>query len=180
VLDGTWFKKAIAEWEARQPRKPEIVRPGNSMRASYYTEKILPIYRQAFNDLKAHSEQLRPKAPSHLRHSWLFQEDNDPSHGTKNKDSQPAIYKQCHDIECIFHPANSPDLNPIEGIWNVIKNRVKRYLWEIDDVATLKQALQNEWQQVTQDQIQARINEMPWRVGQVYEHPEKRVKSDLW
>jgi hypothetical protein len=63
---------------------------------------------------------------------------------------------------------------------NIIKNRVKQYLWDIYDVATLKAALQREWKAATQDQIQARINEMQWRCGQVYDTPGKRVKSDLW
>ena len=80
----------------------------------------------------------------------------------------------------LIHPANSPDLNLIEGIWLIIKERVRRRLYEINTIKELKAALQHEWSQVTQDQIQARINEMPYRCGEVYANPKKRVKTNLW
>jgi hypothetical protein len=31
------------------------------------------------------------------------------------------------------HPAKSPDLNPIEGIWNIIKQRLRRRIFYSDE-----------------------------------------------
>jgi hypothetical protein len=107
-------------------------------------------------------------------------EDNDLSLGTKNDKSLPAIYRQENGMLRLYHPPNSPDLNPIEGIWLIIKERVRRKLHEINTINELKAALQLEWSNVRQDQIQARINEMPFRCGQVHRHPETRVKTGLW
>ena len=47
------YQQRVREWEARKAREPEIVRPGNSMRASYYVEKILPILCDGYEALKA-------------------------------------------------------------------------------------------------------------------------------
>jgi hypothetical protein len=91
-----------------------------------------------------------------------------------------ARYRRRHGVWRLQHPANSPDLNLIEGIWNIIKERVCRRLHKINTIDELKAVLQAEWKRVTQDQIQARINEMAWHVGEVFAHPEKHVKSDLW
>ncbi|KAF2831775.1 hypothetical protein CC86DRAFT_367052 [Ophiobolus disseminans] len=63
---------------------------------------------------------------------------------------------------------------------NIIKERVRRKLHNINTIDELRAALQQEWKAVTQDQIQARINEMPYRVGQVFAHPDKRCKTSLW
>ncbi|KAF2819655.1 hypothetical protein CC86DRAFT_362637 [Ophiobolus disseminans] len=47
-----------------------------------------------------------------------------------------------------MHPAKSPDLNLIEGIWNIIKERVRCKLHNINTIDELKAALQQEWKAV--------------------------------
>jgi hypothetical protein len=177
--EAQWVER-LARWEAEKSRQPDVYKPGNSMRASYYTDKILPVYANAFHQLQTRSNELRSSVSRNDRYNWYLIEDNDPSHGTKNTNSLPAIYRRREGIVRLQHTANSPDLNPIEGIWNIIKERVRRQLHEINTIDELKSALQREWKAVTQDQIQARINEMPYRVGQVFAHPDKRCKTELW
>lgn len=174
------FHHRMLQWEAEKARTPEIKKPGNSMRASYYTEKILPIYNAAYWSLKARSDQLRPHVAPQLRYTWWLQEDNDPSHGTRNHDSLPAEYKRQHGILTFKHPANSPDLNPIEGLWNIIKERVKQYLDSINSITELKEALQREWKEIQLNEVQQRIMEMPARVRQVHNFPYVRAKGETW
>jgi hypothetical protein len=174
------YHDRVRQWEAEKARIPEVIKPGNSMRASYYTEKILPVYRDALYALQARSNELRGRVHRNDRYNWFIVEDNDPSHGTRNDDSLPAHYRKQHGMRRIVHPANSPDLNPIEGIWLVIKERVRRRLHEINSIAELKAALQLEWSRVRQETVQDRIKEMPWRCGQVLNHPETRVKTKVW
>lgn len=149
------------------------------MRASYYTDKLLPVYCAAYYDLQAQSDELRSHLPREQRYSWFLVEDNDPSHGTRNKESLPAKYKQHDKMRCLPHPANSPDLNPIEGILSIIKERVRRQLDEINSIAELRQRLQTEWKTVSMEQIRARIMEMQYRCGQAWADPTARVKTDL-
>jgi hypothetical protein len=174
------YEARVREWEAAKAREPVIAKPGNSMRAIYYVENILPKYCTAYNSLVARSDELRAEVPVEQRYRWYLLEDNDPSHGTRNANSLPAIYKQDRGVEVISHPANSPDLNPIEGIWNIIKERVRQQLYNLNTIAELKAALQREWKAIDQETIQQRVLEMQYRCGQVYRHPKVRVKTDLW
>lgn len=137
-------------------------------------------YAAAYHQLQACSNELRGHLHREDRYNWNLIEDNDLSYGTRNPRSLPALYRRRKGVEGLMHPANSPDLNLIEGIWNIIKERVRRALHNINNIDELKAALQQEWKAVTQDQIQVRINEMPYRVGQVFAYPDKRCKTSLW
>jgi hypothetical protein len=57
------------------------------------------------------------------------------------------------------HPAQSPDLVPIEGIWLIIKQRLRGHKWKT--VAQFRNAIQQEWDRITLQEIRDRINEMP-------------------
>ena len=50
-------------------------------------------------------------------------------------------YKDTHSITNLNHPTQSPDLNPIEAIWNIIKQRLRRRIFNSEEV---KEALQEE------------------------------------
>jgi transposase len=56
---------------------------------------------------------------------WIFQENNDPSHGTRKKGLAQHL-KEFNWVNTLSYPPQSPDLNPMEGIWNILKQRVRR------------------------------------------------------
>ena len=174
------FDARMRVWEAELSPTPHIQKPGNSMRAIYYVEKILPLYCTAYTSLVARSDSLRASVPIQQRYNWFLMEDNDPSHGTRNPNSLPAVYKHDRGIRTLSHPANSPDLNPIESMWNIIKSRVKQRLNTINSITELKAALQHEWKQIQQEIVQERIDEMPHRCRQVFQYPSVRVRTTLW
>ncbi|KUJ16107.1 uncharacterized protein LY89DRAFT_587503, partial [Mollisia scopiformis] len=59
----------------------------------------------------------------------LLQEDSDPSHSMRKKELAQE-YKSAHNIQNLVHPAQSPNLNPIEAIWSIIKQRLRRRLFD--------------------------------------------------
>jgi hypothetical protein len=136
------------------------------MTQKYYTERLLPIYIDAI--CKA---QLRDNGP------WLFQEDGDPSHGIR-KEGLAHKLKEANWITNLKHPAQSPDLNPIEAIWNIIKQRLRRRTFDSEE--EVKKALQEEWSKITMAEVQKRISEMPSRCSRLIRNGGKPIKTALW
>ena len=133
----------------------------------YYTENILPIYLKAIN-----------KARIYYSRRGILQEDNDGSHGTRSENNKALEAKIKAWVELLKHPANSPDLNPIEAIWNILKQRVCRHFWATR--AELKAVILEEWGKITIEEVRARIRDMPERCKAVVARPHLRVKSSLW
>jgi transposase len=92
---------------------------------------LLPVYIKAIQEARiAYSQDI------------ILQEDNDPSHGTKSELNVAKQLKDDNWITVLVHPAQSPDLNPIEAIWGILKQRIRRRRW--DDLEQLKEVLQDE------------------------------------
>jgi transposase len=65
------------------------------------------------------------------------------------------------------HPANSPDLNPIERIWRRVKQRVKRRKARNED--ELRRFIEEEWDRITIQEINKEILTMEERINQCIE-----------
>jgi transposase len=171
------FNNRLREWEATIPPKKEVKPKGNAMTQEYYSQRLLPIYIGIIKDLKA----------QYPEKTWILQEDGDPSHGIKSRkaklggdklDSLCTKLRKENGIISLIHPPQSPDLNPIEGIWNILKQRVRRRQWRT--LEELKQILQDEWAKITMDEIRRRIDEMPSRCSDLVKTGGMPIKSALW
>jgi transposase len=76
------------------------------------------------------------------------------------------------------HPAQSPDLNPIEAIWNIIKQRLRRRIFYLDE--EIKEALQEEWSKIIMTEVRKRISQMPGRCKRLIKNGGKPIKTALW
>ena len=82
----------------------------------YKTEGILEQYQYH----QTTRNQLVPSARKLFSSkSWTFQKDSDPKHTTK---SAKALYSQLH-VPREEWPANSPDLNPTDNLWQYLVPR---------------------------------------------------------
>ena len=65
--------------------------------------------------------------------------------------------------------ARSPDLNPIENMWSLLKRRVRRVLLPGNDLARLEDLLRQEWRSISQNRPTENrlIESMPSRVREV-------------
>ena len=102
----------------------------------------------------------------------LFMQDNTSIH-TANliKD-----WLKDHAIEVIEWPPHSPDLNPIENLWSMLKRLVYEKHPEIDrlrandeDIYKLKCALVEAWNALSQEYLDALVELMDDRVEIVYQ-----------
>ena len=137
------------------------------MTQAFYRDNILPDYIAYIKELERRTE-----------HQIYFQEDNDASHGTRSQNNTVLRSKQAAQLLLLDHPAQSPDLNPIEAIWNIIKKRLRGGSW--NTVAEFKAAILTEWKHITIGQIRKRISEMRARCKKAIELKGARIKSEMW
>ncbi|ERF69939.1 hypothetical protein EPUS_05483 [Endocarpon pusillum Z07020] len=100
---------------------------------------------------------------------WILLEDNDNAHGTRGKaENKVKKAKARLGIQWEANCPESPDLNPIESIWRLLKQRLKnRGL--ITDPEELRRAIEEEWDKITLEEINKAIATMPKRVAAVNE-----------
>ena len=93
----------------------------------------------------------------------IFQQDNDPKHTSKKA-------KKCLGdlgMTPMIWPAQSPDLNPIEHLWNYLKARLAEYEEPAHSVAELWEQVQEEWDKIPVEVCQNLIESMPRRLAAV-------------
>ena len=155
------------EYAAAEPHDVDIQPKGNSMTQLYYTKKILPKHLQ---DLQ--------EAEHKTGRKHILQEDNDPSHGTRSSLNYAQLFRERHEIQSLHHPGQSPDLNPMKAVWNILKQRVRKRWWKTKE--DLKRVILEEWEAIDEKEIQARIDEMPERCAWLVNNGGKGIKSGLW
>jgi hypothetical protein len=93
----------------------------------------------------------------------IFQQDNDPKH----KSHKATNYLEDQDITVLSWPAQSPDLNPIEHLWNHLKRKLGGYEIEPKGILELWERVQVEWDKIEPEVCQNLIESMPRRVAAV-------------
>jgi transposase len=110
-----------------------------------------------------------PEVKEMLGRNWRFQQDNDPkhtSHKAKNfiNENIPVL---------IDWPSNSPDINPIENLWELLKRNVeKRRPQNSED---LKRLMVEEWERIPDFVLKKLIESMPARCNEIIRLQGKRI-----
>ncbi len=86
---------------------------------------------------------------------FIFQQDLAPAHSAK----ATSTWFKDHDIPVLNRLANSPDLNPKENLWGIVKRKM-RYA-RPNNVEELKATIRATWALITPEQCHRLIDSMP-------------------
>jgi len=112
---------------------------------------------------------LLPAAQQMYGKNWRLQQDNDPKHTSRVAKDFIVENK----IRTIDWPSNSPDLNPIENMWYIVKNNVEKRMPR--NINELKQFMTEEWDAVPEATVQNLISSMKKRCEFVLEKNGDRI-----
>src|SRR4051794_32690639 len=94
----------------------------------------------------------------------IFMEDGAPIHTAKYSKN----WRQQHNIFSMKWPAQSPDLNPIENIWQQLKTSIEKRKQRPRNKEELLQALQEEWENLKKKNcLEKLVKSMPKRIREV-------------
>lgn len=95
------------------------------------------------------------------RDEVIFQHDSDPKH-TSNLVKNHLLDQ---DYEVMNWPPQSPDLNPIENMWALLKRRLNEYETALKGILDLSERVTEVWYNtIKQEECQKVIDSMPNRV----------------
>lgn len=97
------------------------------------------------------------------RGSWVLQQDNDPKHCSKSTQQ----FMQKNKYRLLPWPSQSPDLNPIEMLWQDLKKAV--HLRKPSNIQQLKQFCKEEWSKISSERCQKLVHSYQKRLQAVIE-----------
>ncbi len=92
---------------------------------------------------------------------FIFQQDLAPAHTAKGTKS----WFNDHGVTVLDWPANSPDLNPIENIWGIVKRKMRDT--RPNNADDLKATVKETWASIPPQQCHKLITSMPRRIEAV-------------
>ena len=96
-----------------------------------------------------------------LSNKWIFRHDNDPKH----RSYVVAHWLDQNGVERLKWPSFSPDINPIEHMWDELERRMKNE--QPKNKKDLKGALLRVWQGIGKDVTKKLVDSIPSRLNEV-------------
>lgn len=103
------------------------------------------------------ANKMIPHARAKMQRGWIFQQDNDPKHTSK----LVSEFFKSKKIKVLKWPSQSPDLNPIEHLWEHLDRQVKGR--KPKNQAELFQLIEKAWTEIDLNVLINLVDSMPRR-----------------
>ena len=100
---------------------------------------------------------------------WRLQQDNDPKH--KSRLAQQLLSSEVPEV--IDWPSNSPDANPVENLWSIMKRRVEKR--KPTNLVELNKFLHEEWVNIDVVVLNHSIDSMKSRCLELIKSKGERI-----
>ena len=98
-----------------------------------------------------------PHAKDKMATDWVFQHDNDPKHSSK----LVSNWLKENNVKILQWPAQSPDLNPIEHLWEAVERQIR--LETFQKTSDLMKGISCAWNELSVDVLSNLVESMPLR-----------------
>lgn len=119
-------------------------------------------------------ECLQDQLPTIAEPGYKFAQDNASTHTCRLVQDWLRNWAAENGVELVDWPAYSPDLNPIENLWKLIKEDITKRHPELAGMTSNNQAKQRlceaaieSWEQLEDDLLNKLIDSMPRRIAAV-------------
>jgi transposase len=110
-----------------------------------------------------------PEIDAMLSDHWRLQQDNDPKHTSR----LAKAFLQNNVPEVMDWPSNSPDLNPIENLWAIVKGNVERRMPK--NLTELERFMAEEWEAIPDAVLTNLAGSMKRRCELIIENNGERI-----
>uniref|UniRef100_A0A8R1I7L3 Tc1-like transposase DDE domain-containing protein n=1 Tax=Caenorhabditis japonica TaxID=281687 RepID=A0A8R1I7L3_CAEJA len=159
-----WIRRPIGSRYAPQYQCPTVKHGGGSVMVwgCFSDTSMGPLKRivgtmdrYVFEDILENT--MRPWAKANLGRSWVFQQDNDP----KYTSGHVANWFRLRRVDVLEWPSQSPDLNPIEHMWEELERRLKEV--RASNANQKFAQLEAAWKSIPMTVVQTLLDSMPRR-----------------
>ena len=105
---------------------------------------------------------------------FTFQQDLAPPHNSKTTKK----WMRENTITVFPWPANSPDFNPIENFWEIVKLRLQGH--QFSNLGQLNEAICEMWTSISLEECEPLVRFMPAKIEAVIEKRVHQQNTDVW